>query len=82
MGDPGPGGEDEGRPGGPSGFRAYLRFVHLGTQMAIILLLGVFGGLWLDGRTGSSPAFTILGAVAGIGLGMAIVIREAGGKGA
>ena len=79
KGDPGPGGG--GRRGGPEGLGAYLRFLHLGTQMAILLVLGVFGGLWLDGRMGSSPTFTVIGAVGGIAVGMAVVIRAVGGKG-
>lgn len=65
---------------GPERLREYLRFVHLGTQMALILLLGVFGGIWLDGRTGSGSAFTVVGSVLGIGLGMAVVIRSVGRK--
>lgn len=61
--------------------RGYLRYVHLGTQMALILLLGVFGGLWMDGRFRSGSAFTVVGSVLGIGLGMAVVIRAVGRKG-
>jgi F0F1-type ATP synthase assembly protein I len=49
--------------------------------MALVLLLGVLGGVWLDERTGASPAFTVVGSVLGIGLGMAIVIREVGRNG-
>ena len=70
---------DGGRGRGRGGERSYLRFIHLGTQMAILLIGGVFGGLWLDGKSGSSPAFTLVGAVLGIGLGLAVVIREVGG---
>ena len=79
---PGPG-DEEGRRGergrGGDGVRPYLRFIHLGTQMAILLVLGVFAGIWLDGKCRSSPAFTLAGSVLGIGLGMAVVIREVGG---
>lgn len=63
---------------GPGGYGPYLRYLHLGTQMAVVLLLGVFGGRWLDGEWGSSPAFTVVGSLLGIGLGMAVVIREVG----
>ena len=72
-------GDAKGRRGGDGG-RSYLRFIHLGTQMAILLVGGVFGGLWLDGKYRSSPAFTLAGSVLGIGLGMAVVIREVGGR--
>ena len=70
---PGDGGRDDG-----SKSRAYLRFLHIGTQMALTLVLGVFGGMWLDGKLGSSPAFVVTGSVLGIGLGIAAVILEVG----
>ena len=63
---------------GKDGLRGYLRFVHLGTQLALTIVLGVFGGIWLDGRWGTSPIFSVVGSVLGIGLGMGVVIREAG----
>lgn len=63
---------------GKDGLRGYLRFVHLGTQLAFTIVLGVFGGIWLDGRWGTSPIFSVVGSVLGIGLGMGVVIREAG----
>ena len=77
------GGAMGGRPGddgkdGPEGFRAYLRFLHLGTQLAVTLLLGVLGGLWLDRTTGSSPLFTVAGSLLGIVFGLGAVILEVG----
>jgi F0F1-type ATP synthase assembly protein I len=48
--------------------------------MALSLLIGVFGGFWLDGKLGTAPVLTIVGSILGIGLGMAVVIREAGRK--
>lgn len=80
----GPHSDDGNRPDGgdrnrgDDGARAYLRYIHLGTQLVVTLLLGLFGGQWLDGRWGTSPALTVVGCVLGIGLGMAVVIREAG----
>ena len=70
--------DDGDRSRGGDGARSYLRYLHLGTQLAVTLLLGVFGGRWLDGRWGTSPTWTVVGSVLGIGLGMAVVIREAG----
>ena len=64
--------------GGPERFRGYLRYLHLGTQMALTLCAGVFGGLWLDGRLDATPVFTVAGSLLGIGLGMGIVILESG----
>lgn len=72
----GPG--EEGRGRGPEGLQGYLRYLHLGWQMALTMVLGVFGGIWLDGRLGTGPILTVVGSVLGIGLGMAIVIRETG----
>jgi ATP synthase protein I len=63
---------------GRNGPRGYLRYFHLGTQMAVTIVLGVFGGMWLDGRWGTSPILTVVGSVLGIGLGMGVVIREVG----
>jgi F0F1-type ATP synthase assembly protein I len=75
-----PGGEDvdRGKDDGPDGDRAYLRFVPLGTQIALTIVLGVFGGLWLDRQAGSSPAFTVVGSLLGIFLGLGAVILEVG----
>ena len=69
----------DGKGGGdPERIRGYLRFLHLGTQMALTLLAGVFGGIWLDGRLNATPVFTVAGSLLGVGLGMGIVILAAG----
>lgn len=41
----------------------------LGISMVLVILLGVFGGDWLDRRLGTSPAFLLLGIFLGIGAG-------------
>jgi F0F1-type ATP synthase assembly protein I len=46
--------------------------------MVVVMLLGVFGGMWLDGKFGSEPAFVVTGTVLGIVLGMTVIIREVG----
>ena len=71
-----PGGGGAGR--GPSGPRSQFRHLHLGAQIAIALVLGLFAGDWLDRRTGWAPVFTLAGTALGIALGMASVIREVG----
>ncbi|HEU4394798.1 MAG TPA: AtpZ/AtpI family protein [Planctomycetota bacterium] len=38
----------------------------------------MFGGIWLDGRLGATPLFTVAGSLLGVGLGMGIVILETG----
>jgi len=69
---------DGGRRAGPEGLRGYLRFLHLGTLMALTISLGVFGGVWLDGKLSTTPALTVAGSLLGVGLGMGVVILEVG----
>ncbi|NUN51651.1 MAG: AtpZ/AtpI family protein, partial [Planctomycetaceae bacterium] len=67
MGDRETGGDEErdGKPGDSSpGLGPYLRFMHLGTQMTILILAGVFGGIWLDGKWGTDPVATVVGSLA------------------
>ena len=50
-----------------------LRLLGIGWFVALCILGGVLGGLWLDGRLETSPLMTMIGlggglAVAGIGM--------------
>lgn len=51
----------------------YLRYLNLalsfGISMVLTILLGVYGGDWLDRRLGTSPVFLLLGIFLGIGAG-------------
>lgn len=47
-----------------------VRYTHLGLSFLLLVLLPILGGHWLDGRTGSSPLWTLLGAAAGFASGM------------
>ena len=51
----------------------YARYLHLafsiGITMTLTMLLGVFGGDWLDRRLHTSPLFLLLGIFLGIGAG-------------
>lgn len=40
-----------------------------GISMILVLLLGVYGGHWLDQRFGTSPVFLLLGIFLGVGAG-------------
>ena len=40
----------------------------LGLQLAVSFLLPIAGGIWLDGRWGSSPMCLLLGMLLGAGL--------------
>ena len=46
-----------------------------GFQMAIFLAIGTFLGNWIDEKIGKTGPFTIVGAVAGFGLGLYLVVR-------
>lgn len=53
--------------------RTVLRLTGIGWFVALCLLGGGFGGIWLDGRLGSKPLLTLLGLGAGLivaGIGM------------
>lgn len=63
------------------GYDNYLRFSGLGVQMAGVILAGVLGGRWLDGRIGwKFPALTLLGALLGITGAMLFLFKETGRK--
>ena len=47
-----------------------LRLTGIGFYIAACILIGVFAGLWLDGKLNTRPLFIILGLV--IGLGVAV----------
>lgn len=51
------------------GFERYavaVRLLGMGWYVATSILGGVLGGLWLDGRTGLDPLFTLLGLMLGL----------------
>jgi hypothetical protein len=52
-----------------------LGLLGLGWAVAICLVAGVLGGLWLDGRFGTSPLLTGLGTIVGLVLAY-LVFRE------
>lgn len=49
-----------------SALRDMAPYLGIGATLAVTVLLGVGVGYWLDGRLGTSPAFVLVGAVAGI----------------
>ena len=48
------------------GWKAALRILGMGWYVAIAIILGLLGGLWLDGKFHTRPFFIIVGLVAGI----------------
>lgn len=47
----------------------YLRHLNLGFQLFVAIGVFTFAGLWLDGKAGTTPLFTILGAAIGFAAG-------------
>jgi ATP synthase protein I len=47
----------------------------VGLELGISVVLGVLGGMWLDGEVGSSPWFMLLGMVIGLIAGFRGVMR-------
>ena len=47
------------------GFTLALRLLGLGWYIALSIILGVMGGLWLDRRLETLPIFTLVGVVVG-----------------
>ena len=52
---------------------ALVRYANLafsfGITMIASLFLGLYGGLWVDRRFGTSPIFLLLGVFLGVGIG-------------
>jgi ATP synthase protein I len=42
------------------------RVLGVGWYIAIAIVLGLLGGLWLDGKFNTKPLFTIIGLIIGI----------------
>ena len=63
---------NERRPEGPSPFQ----FVGLGFELAVPLLLGLFGGQWLDRRYGTAPWLLLAGVVLGAIVGFLNLYRR------
>ena len=54
-----------------------VRLLGMGWFVAISIAGGVVGGLWLDGRTGLNPAFTLIGLVFGLAVAFYGVFKMA-----
>jgi F0F1-type ATP synthase assembly protein I len=54
----------------------WLQYAQIGLELAAAVLLGFFGGWWLDRRLGTLPWLTLAGALAGIAGGFFLVASE------
>ncbi len=52
------------------------RYSGLAFEMAAIILVGVFGGLWLDRKFGTSVLFTVLFSVLAVFAAIYFVIKD------
>jgi F0F1-type ATP synthase assembly protein I len=52
------------------------RYAHLGFQLALSTGLFLLGGWWLDGKIGTTPLLTIVGAFAGAAAGFYSMIHQ------
>ncbi len=48
------------------GWQAALGVLGMGWYVVIAIILGILGGLWVDGEFGTKPLFTIIGLMIGI----------------
>jgi F0F1-type ATP synthase assembly protein I len=56
------------------------RYAHLGFQLALSLGLFLLAGWWLDGRLGTTPLLTIIGAMLGAAAGFYSMIHQLTGS--
>jgi len=47
-------------------WQAPLQLLGIGWFIALCIVMGVLGGIWLDGKTGAKPLWTILGLILGV----------------
>lgn len=52
-----------------------LRMSSVGLELAISVLLGMFGGRWLDGRLGTEPWLMLVGIGLGFTAGLRSIMR-------
>jgi F0F1-type ATP synthase assembly protein I len=52
-----------------------LRLVGMGWYVGLCIVLGVLGGVWLDGRINTRPIMTIVGLILGLVLAIYGVYR-------
>lgn len=55
--------------------KAYALMTGILFQLVGSILIGIFGGKWIDGKVGTSPLFLIIGLLLGLGTGVYAMIR-------
>jgi F0F1-type ATP synthase assembly protein I len=57
----------------------FLLATGLGIEFAVIMLLGLLAGKWLDAKLNSYPLFVLCGSVCGFSLGLYTMVKTARG---
>ena len=55
---------------------SYAKYSGLALQMIVPILIGVYGGRYLDAYLASGTTWTIVGSLLGIGLALYLPLRE------
>ena len=58
-----------------NGWKGIGRYSTVGLDLALSILLGLFGGRWLDRKLGSGPWLTVIGLGFGLAAGVRAVWR-------
>jgi F0F1-type ATP synthase assembly protein I len=56
-------------------YKALGDFGTLGLEIVLSIVVGVFGGRWVDAKLGSAPAFLIVGFICGVGAAGKAILR-------
>ena len=56
-------------------YKALGSFGTLGLEIVLCILVGVFGGRWIDGKLGTEPGFLIFGDICGLGAAGKAILR-------
>jgi F0F1-type ATP synthase assembly protein I len=56
-------------------WRAALRLIGVGWYIGLCIFLGLWGGWWLDGKTGMTPLWIITGLILGLFIAVYGVFR-------
>ncbi len=62
---------------GQSPWRALAFATSIGLTVALLVAAGVVGGMWLDKVWGTSPLWTVIGLLLGLGIGGWILVKRA-----
>ncbi|WP_459501995.1 AtpZ/AtpI family protein [Bacillus sp. C1] len=55
--------------------KAYALMTGILAQLVGSILVGIFGGQWIDSKVGTFPVFLIIGLLLGLGTGIYAMIR-------